>query len=86
MQHGFVKVAAGTPYINIADCIANREEIERLIGEMQQKGAKIMVFPELCITGYTCGDLFEQERLLEEADRQLIRIAEQSQIIDGFCS
>ena len=56
MQHGFVKVAAGTPYINIADCIANREEIERLIGEMQQRGAKIMVFPELSpdMTAGTC--------------------------------
>ena len=53
MKNGFVKVAAGTPKIQVADCIHNTEEILKIIKEMETEGAKIMAFPELCITGYT---------------------------------
>lgn len=51
MKHGFIKAAAGTPCIQVADCIHNTEEILRLVKEMSAHGAKIMGFPELCITG-----------------------------------
>jgi len=75
MRQGFIKVAALTPKVTVADTKTNREEICRLMDEAEQKGAKILVFPELCITGYTCGDLFYQQVLLREAKRELLAIA-----------
>ena len=70
MKHGFVKAAAVTPDIRVADVSYNTEQICRKIDETTEKGAKIVVFPELCITGYTCGDLFTQELLLRKAHRR----------------
>ena len=75
MRHGFVKVAAATPDIRVADVEYNTEQICGTIGEACENKAKIIVFPELCITGYTCGDLFTQDALLEAARRALMRIA-----------
>ena len=75
MRQGFIKVAALTPKVKVADTTYNREQICMLIDEAQEKGAKILVFPELCITGYTCGDLFYQELLLREAKKELLAIA-----------
>lgn len=75
MRHGFVKVAAATPDIRVADVGYNTENICRAIGEACERKAKIIVFPELCITGYTCGDLFTQDALLEAARRALLYIA-----------
>ena len=63
MRQGFIKTAAATPNIQVADCIHNAEEILRNIREMAEKKAKVMVFPELCMTGYTCQDLFWQKKL-----------------------
>ena len=57
MKLGFIKVAAGTPKVTVADCEANGREILRIIREMEKEQAKVMAFPELCITGYTCQDL-----------------------------
>ena len=57
MKDGFIKVAAATPDVRVADCEYNATEIIRMIHEMEEQGAKVMVFPELCITAYTCGDL-----------------------------
>ncbi|MDY3249592.1 MAG: nitrilase-related carbon-nitrogen hydrolase, partial [Candidatus Choladocola sp.] len=74
MRDGFVKVAALTPEIKVADCGYNGAKICRLIDEAYGNGAKIMVFPELCITGYTCSDLFWQEKLLAEARHELRHI------------
>lgn len=74
MKDGFVKVAALTPKIRVADCVYNAAEICRMMDEAYEKGAKLMVFPELCITGYTCGDLFWQETLLREAREELCHI------------
>ena len=67
MRHGFIKTAAGTPKIQVADCVYNAGEILKLIRQMETEGAKIMAFPELCITGYTCQDLFWQTLLLDSA-------------------
>ena len=77
MKDGFIKVAAGTPDVQVADCEFNAAEIIKMVREMEAEGARVMVFPELCITAYTCGDLFWQENLLEEAKVQLMRIAEE---------
>lgn len=84
MRDGFVKVAACTPDIKVADCIYNREQIAKEIRSMDKNGAKIMVFPELCLTGYTCGDLFLQEHLLEAAREQLLVLAKQTKRVDAL--
>lgn len=84
MKDGFIKVAAGTPDVRVADCEYNASEIIKMIHDMEAQGAKIMVFPELCITAYTCGDLFWQENLLEEARRQLFRIAKETKDTDAM--
>ena len=75
MKHGFVKVAAATPKIIVADTAYNADMICDAIAEATAAGAKVIVLPELCITGYTCGDLFLQEKLLREAKNALLKIA-----------
>ena len=75
MRDGFIKVAAATPDIRVADVAFNKEQIIRLIDETLKEGAKIVVFPELCITGYTCSDLFTQDVLLTQAKEALLEIA-----------
>ena len=84
MRHGFIKTAAGTPKIKVADCVHNADEILRLVKEMERHGAGIMGFPELCITGYTCGDLFWQDLLLESAKRELLRITRETARVDAL--
>ncbi len=76
MKHGFIKVAAVTPEVKVADTVFNREQICLGIREAFLKGAKIIVFPELCLSGYTCGDLFLQERLLDACKEALAETAE----------
>ena len=68
MRDGFVKVAAVTPKIRVADTKYNAKVICDGIKEAAEQGAKVIVFPELCITGYTCEDLFLQETLLAGAE------------------
>ena len=75
MRHGFVKVAAATPDIQVADVAYNQEQICRLIDETASEGAKIVVFPELALTGYTCGDLFTQDVLLAQARKAICQVA-----------
>ena len=84
MEQGFIKVAAVTPKIRVADPAYNAGVICERLEEACGNGAKIIVFPELCITGYTCGDLFLQEILLREASAQLIRIAERTRGKDAL--
>ncbi len=76
MQHGFIKAAAVTPKIKVADPAYNAEQICKKLKEAYERKAKIIVFPELCITGYTCQDLFLQELLLHEALAALKKITE----------
>lgn len=79
MSHGFIKVAAATPKIKVGDCGHNALEICRLMDEVYKNGAQFVVFPELCITGYTCSDLFWQKSLLEKAKAKLKAIADHSE-------
>lgn len=65
MDYGFIKVAAATPEIKVADCQYNTEEVLKLWQQADNKGCQLVVFPELVITGYTCGDLFLQSVLLQ---------------------
>ncbi|MBS5414206.1 MAG: NAD(+) synthase [Firmicutes bacterium] len=74
MKDGFIKVAAATPKIKVADPAYNTEEILKVIDETEKNGASILVFSELTISGYTCGDLFLQQPLLTECKNQLLRI------------
>lgn len=74
MKDGFIKVAAATPKIKVADPAYNTEEILKIIDETEKNGASILVFSELTISGYTCGDLFLQQLLLTECKNQLLRI------------
>lgn len=76
MKHGYIKVAAVTPHVRVADPVYNGRKICEKIDEAMAEGAAVTVFPELCITGYTCGDLFWQELLLKKAREQLLEIAD----------
>ena len=82
MKDGFVKVAAGTPEIQVADCAYNAGQIVALMKQAAEQGVKILALPELCITGYTCGDLFLQESLLDGAETALETILEETAELD----
>ena len=84
MKHGFIKVAAATPRVTVADCKANGEEILKAIHEMEKEHVKLMVFPEFCITGYTCHDLFLQRCLLDSAWDELLHIADETKETDAL--
>lgn len=84
MKQGFVKVATVTPYIRVADVEFNKEQICRKMDEAAASGAKIIVFPELCVTGYTCSDLFTQDVLLDHAREVLTEIAAHTRDMDAL--
>ena len=84
MKHGFIKAATMTPKIRVADPVYNAAQISTGIKEAVGKGAKIIVFPELCITGYTCGDLFLQELLLAQAREALHTVMDAAQGSDAL--
>ncbi|WP_295629512.1 NAD(+) synthase [uncultured Intestinimonas sp.] len=82
MRDGFVKVAAGTPSIRVADCRYNAESCFTLMREADRQGVRVLVLPELCLTGYTCGDLFLQETLLRGAEEALSTVLEATKHLD----
>ena len=84
MRHGFIKVAAATPDIRVADVDYNKEQIIKQMDKAAREGAKIIVFPELCVTGYTCSDLFLQDILLNGAKQALVEIAEHTKDLDAL--
>ena len=84
MKQGFIKVAAATPKIRVADTVYNTEVICDCISKAIEEGAKVIVLPELAITGYTCVDLFLQDKLLSEAKEALFCIAAFTQNLDGI--
>ncbi len=75
-NYGFVRFAAATPSLRVADCDYNTSEILKMIDEAESRNVSAIVFPELCITGYTCADLFLQRTLLDGAESSLRRIAD----------
>lgn len=75
MKYGFVKVAAAVPELKVAACSYNTEKIAGMIMDAENAGAEIVVFPELSITAYTCGDLLQQDKLLRAAVDGLGRLA-----------
>ena len=82
MRDGFIKVAAGTPQIRVADCRYNAEQIFTLMREADKQGVRVLALPELCLTGYTCGDLFLQDTLLRGAEEGLATILEATKHLD----
>ena len=74
MNDGFIRLGAATPAIHVADCAANAEEICRIAHKAAADGVNILCFPELCVTGYTCGDLFLEPLLLQGAENALSQI------------
>ena len=84
MKQGFVKVAAVTPKLKVADTVYNGKIIREYMRETWEAGAKVVVFPELCVTGYTCGDLFLQEKLLKSAAEELMELAACSSAYDAI--
>lgn len=75
---GYVRVAAAVPAVRVADCEFNSRHIVDMFAKAAKQGVEIIVFPELCVTGYTCGDLFEQSLLLESADHAIADILSQT--------
>lgn len=82
MKYGFVKVAAATPKIRVADCEFNANQIIAQINEAEKNGASLVVFPELCVTGYTCSDLFLQSALLNAAKDAVKKIVFETAELD----
>ena len=84
MRDGFVKVAAASPDLRVADPAYNAGRIVELIRKAEEEGVKVLVFPELAVTGYTCGDLFFQRRLQEAAEEALLSIVKDSASSDAL--
>lgn len=82
MNDGFFKVAAATPSIKVADCGYNENAILELMYEAEKRGVGAVVFPELCLTGYTCGDLFRDRTLIMAAQKALADLLEQSSTLN----
>ncbi|MBR0524957.1 MAG: NAD(+) synthase [Prevotella sp.] len=74
MNNSFITVAAAIPAVKVADCDYNIEQIIAQVTEAEEKGVEIIVFPELCVTGYSCQDLFRQSTLLENVELSVVRL------------
>ena len=79
MDYGFVRVGAAVPLLRVADCAYNTQQTENLMHQATDAGVQVVCFPELGITGYTCGDLFQQKILLEQAEAALSGLMERTQ-------
>ena len=82
MNYGFVKVAAAVPEVHVADPKYNVQQIESLVIQAEGRGVEIICLPELSLTGYSCGDLFSQQLLLDEAELALIHLMNFSRSLD----
>lgn len=74
MNYGYIKVASAIPSVKVADCAYNLQQIELQIAQAEGRGVEVVVFPELCLTGYTCQDLFRQQLLLEAAEQSVMML------------
>ncbi|MDO4830683.1 MAG: nitrilase-related carbon-nitrogen hydrolase, partial [Clostridia bacterium] len=83
MNYGFVKAAAAAPKLRVADCGFNADQIISYAKEASQNGAALVTFPELCVTGYTCSDLFLQSVLLKSAENAVAHILDKTKELDA---
>ena len=82
MKYGFVKVAAAVPAVKVADVDYNVQQIESIVAQAEGRGVEVIVFPELCITGYTCQDLFKEQLLLDRAESAIITLLDFTRKLD----
>lgn len=82
MTYGFIKVAAAVPSIKVADVDYNIQQIESLAAQAEGQGVEVMVTPELCVTGYTCQDLFREQLLLDKAEDGILRLLDFTHKLD----
>ena len=82
MKYGFVKVAAAVPAVKVADVEYNVQQIESLIAQAEGRGVEVIVFPELCITGYSCQDLFTEQLLLDRAESAILTLLDFTRKLD----
>lgn len=82
MNYGFIKVASAIPHVKVGDCQYNLQEIEQMIARAEGMGVEIIVFPELCLTGYTCQDLFRQQLLLDAAEQSVLMLLDFTRQLD----
>ena len=82
MKYGFVKVAAAVPVVKVADVDYNVQQIESLIAQAEGRGVEVLVFPELCITGYSCQDLFKEQLLLDRAEGAVLTLLDFTRKLD----
>lgn len=85
MKYGFIKVASAVPSVKVADCVYNTKEMETMIAQAEGRGVEIIVFPELCITGYTCQDLFREQLLLDAAESCVMALLDFTRQLDIIC-
>ena len=85
MKYGFIKVAAAVPAVKVADTEYNVQQIESLIAQAEGQGVEIVVFPELCLTGYSCQDLFKEQLLIDKAEESLLVLLDFTRKLDIIC-
>jgi NAD+ synthase (glutamine-hydrolysing) len=84
LRHGFLRVAAATPALRVADCAYNVEQVLALLRQAEEQAVAVVVFPELCLTGYTCADLFQHTTLQQGALAALARLLEAGSVFSGL--
>ena len=82
MKYGFVNVAAAVPVVKVADVDYNVQQVESLIAQAEGRGVEVIVFPELCVTGYTCQDLFKEQLLLDRAEQGILMLLDFTRKLD----
>ncbi len=82
MKYGFVNVAAAVPTVKVADVEYNVQQLESIIAQAEGRGVEVIVFPELCLTGYTCQDLFKEQLLLDRAEEAIIMLLDFTRKLD----
>ena len=85
MNYGYITVASAIPSVCVADADYNIKQIESLIAQAEGKGAEIIVFPELSVTGYSCQDLFAQQTLLDQTEMKILQLLDFSRMLDIIC-
>ena len=85
MKYGFLKVAAAVPAVKVADVEYNLQQVESLIAQAEGQGVEVMVFPELCLTGYSCQDLFKEQLLIDKAEDALLILLDFTRKLDVIC-
>ena len=86
MKDGFLRLAAATPEVQVADPRENARRVALLIRQAAEKGCGAVCFPELALTGYTCGDLFREKALLDTAEESLVWLLKDTEDLDILCA